>query len=200
MEISDALPRLISSQRRRGKGSSTVWLEAGEQWGAGPGERAFVKQQSDYCCRPAWRAWRKTPLLVREARALQACAHLGLAVPRVLYFNAGKQSATLALGELADHAPLDTALAAANSQTRRRILEQLGSYVGRLHRAGWYHGALYAHHILIGPDTTPCLIDFEKARRSRRRRREDLDRFWRHNSFLNQADKTTILRAYRQAL
>ena len=198
--ISATLPIVVSTQSRGGKGSSTVSLAAGDQWGMSAGERAYVKQQVDYCCRPAWRAWRKTPLVAREARALKACEQLGLAVPKVLYFDAGKRAGTLVLAELVDHRPLDTAVAGASTPLRRRLLERTGRYIGLLHRAGWYHGALYAHHILISPDGEPRLIDFEKARRSRRRRTEDLDRFWRHNQFLNDDDKAAILAAYQQAL
>jgi tRNA A-37 threonylcarbamoyl transferase component Bud32 len=190
---------LISSQSRRGRGNSTVWLDAAEGWGGKPGSRAYVKQQQDYCCRPAWRAWRRTPLLAREFRALQACRKLGLKVPDVLHFERRGQAATLVLAEVENSLPLDQALAS-QPQAREQMLVAVGTYLGRLHRAGWYHGALYSHHLLIcgGKEHTLCLIDFEKARRSRRRRDEDLQRFWRHNGHLAANDRETITRAYRE--
>ena len=188
---------LISSQSRRGRGNSSVWLDTAENWGGGDQRRVYVKQQTDYCCRPPWRAWRKTPLLLREHRALRACQALGLAVPEVLHFECRGLSATLVLAEVEDALPLDEAIAA-DPDARQSMLTNVGNYLARLHGAGWYHGALYAHHMLIsnGADHGLCLIDFEKARRARRRRAEDLNRFWRHNSYLTDPDRQIVLRAY----
>ncbi len=191
---------LISSQSRRGRGSSSVWLDTAEPWGGDPETRAYIKQQNDYCCRPAWRAWRRTPLLLREYRALEACRALGLKVPRVLHFETSGVVASMILEEVCNAEPLDHALQA-SAHTRALILSQVGEYLGRLHHAGWYHGALYAHHMLIGRAAGHelCLIDFEKARRSRHRQREDLQRFWRHNAYLSTADRQFIEQAYARS-
>ena len=195
--MANSAATLISSQSRRGRGNSSVWLDAAANWGGAERQRAYVKQQTDYCCRPPWRAWRKTPLLAREHRALRACQALGLAVPDVLHFECKALTATLVVAEVQDSLPLDKALAA-NPDARRLILTNVGDYLARLHGAGWYHGALYAHHMLISDtaEHTLCLIDFEKARRTRRRRGEDLNRFWRHNGYLTDPDRQIVLRAY----
>lgn len=191
---------LISSQSRRGRGNSSVWLEDAEPWGGAPATRAYVKRQTDYTCRPAWRAWQRTPLLHREYRALMACRDLGLRVPDVLHFECAGHRAVLVLAEVGA-APLDAAITT-DSVARSQILDALGEYLGRFHGAGWYHGALYAHHILVGPqpEHPVWLIDFEKARRARRRRREDLNRFWRHNRYLGSTDKSRLLDAYARGL
>lgn len=189
---------LISTQTRSGTGLSTVHLEEASQWGGPPGKRAYVKRQSDYYCRPAWRLWRRTALVTREHRALRACQALGINVPPILHYQAIGNQATLVVEELADTVPLDSALHEFPAR-RTLILDTLGRALSRLHGAGWYHGALYAHHILVGhsPESNVWLIDFEKARRSRRRRREDLRRLWRHNRYLSAEDRNAVMSGYR---
>lgn len=188
-------------QTRDGKGVSAVFLEPAGDWGA-PGERVYVKRQTAYWCRPLWRAFRRTPTLRRELRALDACRKLGIPVPRVVSYREEGPTAELVVEEVADAAALDQALARPGAD-RIAILRNVADVIGRLHRAGWSHGALYADHILVGPppDYAVVLIDLEKARRSRMRRVDDLERFHRRNAaVLRQADLEIFDARYRDVV
>ncbi len=187
-------------QSRGGKGVSAVYLEPAARWGSGTG-RVYVKRQEGYFCRPAWRAFRRTPTLRRELRGLIACGRLEVPVPAVVAYREDGLRAELVLQEVPGALPLDQALDR-HGRDRAAILDDLATVIARLHRGGWTHGALYPDHILVRDRVLDVvLIDLEKARRSRLRRRSDLDRFWRHNGQL-MSDRETVhfRRHYRDAL
>ncbi len=190
----------IKPPQARGQGASAVFVEAGERWGA-DAERVYVKRQVDYYCRPIWRGFRRTPTLRRELRGLKACRSLGVPVPKVVAYQERGDGAELVLEALPDSVPLDEALTAENAD-RAAIVANVATAIGLLHRGGWSHGALYHTHLLVGPppDHPVTLIDLEKSRRSRRRQREDLDRFWRYSAgFLSDAEAHLFERCYRKA-
>ncbi len=186
-------------QSRDGKGSSAVYLQAAEAWGGSSG-RVYVKRQESYFCRPAWRAFRRTPTLRRELRGLAACRDLGVPVPAVVAYREDGPRAELVLEEIAGALPLDRALGGA-AACRDAIIDGLATVVARLHKGGWTHGALYPEHILASPDGGVVLIDLEKARRSCFRRRSDLDRFRRHSEgLLTPREAAQFDDRYREAL
>ncbi len=187
-------------QSRRGRGVSTVHLEPASRWGGGEG-RVYVKRQSGYYCRPPWRGFRRTPTLRRELRGLAACRNLGIPAPRVVSYRQWNGDAELVLAEV-EGLPLDQALERCSAAERAAIVGNVASLIGRLHRAGWTHGALYPHHILVGaaPDHRVAFIDLEKARRNPLRRRSDLARFWRHDRQLQPDERALFQRRYRSAL
>lgn len=196
----ESRPPIKPPQSRAGKGSSAVYLEAAADWGAGPG-RVYVKRQDAYYCRPVWRLFRKTPMLRRELRGLRACRRLGIEVPEVISYQEDDTRSVLVLAEVHDALPLQTALAGAGSE-RMRIVGNVARAIGRLHRGGWSHGALYPDHLLVGPgpEHTVTVIDLEKARHSPLRRRSDLERFWRHaRHHLNPAEIEHFDQAYQAA-
>lgn len=195
-------PRPVKpAQSRDGKGTSAVFLEPASDWGAGDGQ-VYVKRQTAYWCRPAWRGFRRTPTLRRELRGLTACRRLGVAVPDVVVYRQEGPHAVLVLEEVTHALPLDRALAAPGAD-RADIVGNVAGTIGRLHRGGWTHGALYPDHILVrpGPGHEVVLIDLEKARRSRLRRASDLDRFWRHNAaHLSPPEAALFRQGYRSTL
>lgn len=186
-------------QSRRGQGLSWVTVEPAADWQAGSG-RVFVKNQQGYWCRPVWRLFRRTPLLLRELRGLHACQRMGVAVPQILDYQDDGCCARLILAEVTHSQPLDEALAR-NDADRETIISRAAQLIGRLHRAGWSHGALYPHHILIGrdEDRTATLIDLEKARRNPFKRGADLARFWRHAPALSESEKAQFASHYQLA-
>lgn len=194
--------RLVKApQTRDGHGVSAVYVEPAGDWDA-PGEQVYVKRQRHYYCRPAWRLFRRTPTLRRELRGLDACRKLGIGVPVVVSYRESGPDAELVLEEVRGTRPLAQALEQFDAD-RNTILGNLAEVIGRLHRAGWAHGALYSDHVLIGPppEHAVALIDLEKARRSRRRRRSDLERLIRHvGDQLSNEELTTFLTRYRRAL
>lgn len=196
MTDTDAPRPVKPPQSRDGKGVSAVYREPAAAWGAGHGQ-VYVKRQDAYWCRPIWRLFRKTPTLRRELRGLDACRRIGIRVPAVITYSERGSQAELVLAEIADALPLDQALDRADAD-RAAILGNVAGALGRLHRAGWSHGALYPAHILVstGPDPVVSLIDLEKARHSRRRRRDDLDRFWRHAPRLSEAEQRSLTERY----
>lgn len=195
-------PRPVKApQSRDGKGISAVYVEPGRDWGS-EAERVYVKRQNAYFCRPVWRLFRKTPTLRRELRGLTACRRLGVAVPDVVTYREAGSTAELVLAEVLGAEPLNQALLRPGAD-RDAIVASVADAIGRLHRAGWTHGALYADHILVmnEPPHRVVLIDLEKARHSRLRRRTDLDRFRRHNAaHLSPAEADAFERRYHTAL
>lgn len=178
-------PRLVKpAQSRHGTGMSAVYVEPAARWQAGPGD-VYVKRQRDYFCHPVWRGFRRTPTLRRELRGLRAWHRLGINVPEVVSYAEQRGSAELVLRAVAEAQPLHRALTEPGAD-REVIIHNLAATLGRLHRAGWVHGALYPQHLLVGPPPAHeiVLIDLEKSRRSRRRRQEDLERFWRYGGHL----------------
>lgn len=180
-----SLVKPAQTRKRRGPGSSQVYLESGEIWGTASG-RVYVKRQHAYTCRPIWRLFLKTPTLRREVRALACCRQLGIRVPRVVLYREEGEYAQLVVEEIDGALPLDRALNEPGAD-RVAIVANVASVIGSLHGAGWSHGALYPDHILVGlgPDYKVTLIDLEKARQSRFNRRVDLNRFWRYHTMLN---------------
>lgn len=186
-------------QSRRGQGLSWVTVEPAADWQAGSG-RVFVKHQQGYWCRPIWRQFRRTPLLLRELRGLKACQRKGIEVPRIVDYQDDGIDSLLILVEVANAQPLDEALARTDAD-RGTIISRTAQLIGRLHRAGWSHGALYPQHILISrnDDCQATLIDLEKARRNPLKRGADLARFWRHAPALSEAEKAQFASHYRLA-
>lgn len=186
-------------QSRRSGGVSSVHLEPGERWGL-DGQRVYVKRQTDYYCRPPWRVFLATPTLRRELRALQAWRALGIRVPAVVAYRQQGSSAELVVAEVLDAVPLEQAMRRSGSD-RQRVVIRLARALGRLHRSGWTHGSLGSPHILVGTeDCAITFIDLEKAKRSGRLRRRDLDRFWRRTGWFTPAERSLFAAEYRAAL
>lgn len=195
--MAPAEPELVKpAQSRRGRGSSYVTVSLPNA----DGPRVFSKHQTDYWCRPIWRAFRRTPLLTRELRALRACAELGINVPEVISYSEKGIQSRLELVEVVHSAPLDEALDEQGAD-RNAILKCTARIIGRLHHAGWSHGALYPHHILINTTVLPSatLIDLEKARRNPFRLGRDLQRFWRHAPAMSDSERAGFDAEYTSA-
>lgn len=188
------------TRKRRGRGTSEVFLEYAQHWGAGSG-RVYVKRQHAYSCRPPWRLFLKTPTLHRECRALNRCRRIGINVPHVVAYREEGGYAQLVLEAIDDALPLDHALNEPDAD-RATIVGNVASVIGRLHSAGWAHGALYPDHILVGPapDYEVTLIDLEKARQTRLKRRDDLNRFLRYTTMMRSREVHIFRRHYRAML
>ena len=186
-------------QSRRGQGLSWVTVEPAVDWQAGPG-RVFVKHQQGYWCRPIWRLFRRTPLLLRELRGLRACQRMSVRVPEIVDYQDDGLCSTLILAEVSNSQPLDEALARHDAD-REAIISHVAQLIGGLHRAGWSHGALYPQHLLISrdDDRSVTLIDLEKARRNPFKRGADLARFWRHAPALSESEKAQFASHYQLA-
>lgn len=174
-------------------------IESGAAWGIEEC-RVFVKRQSDYICRPPWRAFLATPRLHREQRALLAWRNLGVGTPEIVTYRRKGTDAVLVVREVSDSQPLQEALEMPGAD-RNQIVSNLAAVLARVHRARWVHGALYSPHILVQPEEgyAVIFIDLEKAKRSRRLRRNDLDRFWRHNRYFTTAEVTLFEAEYQTA-
>lgn len=188
------------TRKRRGRGSSEVFLEDARHWGAGTGH-VYVKRQHDYSCRPPWRLFLKTPTLHRECRALNRCRRIGIDVPQVVAYREEGEYAQLVLKEIDDALPLDRALSEPDSD-RVTIVGNVASVIGRLHSAGWVHGALYPDHILVGPGPhyQVTLIDLEKARQSRLKRSDDVNRLLRYTTALDSREVNVFRNHYKTTL
>lgn len=192
-----AAARLVKPVQHRGAGASCVYLDQRGHWDGGSGN-VYVKRQRNYTCRPLWRAFLPTPTLAREHRALQAMQRIGVTAPEVVSYRQEGLAAELVIAEIAGGLPLDKALALPDCD-RKGILAGVARLIRRLHDAGWAHGALNCEHIFVvpGDDFSAALIDFEKARRSRRLIDADLARIWRRNPALTSEDRGLFEAAYR---
>jgi tRNA A-37 threonylcarbamoyl transferase component Bud32 len=125
---------------------------------------------------------------------------MGIRVPQVIAYRQQGTQAELAIAEVSGAVPLNEAVARCGAD-RNKILQRLASALGRVHRAGWTHGALGSEHILVHAeeDYAITFIDLEKAKRSRMLRSHDLDRFWRRNGFLTAADRNLFEAEYDAA-
>ena len=99
--------------------------------------------------------------------------------------------------------PLLDALAGAGRAGKRRLLDVLGTAVGRLHAAGFVHGDLVPSNVLASADGV-VFLDHERTRRGRllvwwgaRRNLVQLGRFVVRGVSL--ADRVRVLRAYAAA-
>ncbi len=206
------------------------WLDLPGEWVEAPNQRRggqsgvqrlrtldgrllYRKQQVDHCYRD-WRHPFGEPTVLREQRALQAFAALGVRVPQLVYCatrrQAGRQQALLVTAALDGFDSLEAIYARGEAQhwddaLRARIFRQLGGLLARLHRARWQHGCLYAKHIFLRIDAHGwvelALLDLEKSRRRRTRRlaaRHDLRQLRRHSSW-GAAEWESLEHGYLQA-
>ena len=189
--------KLVKPVQFRGSGMSCVLLDERAHWDGGSGQ-VYVKRQRNYTCRPAWRAYRRTPTLAREHRALQALHQIGLNVPEIVSYRQSGFDAELVIAEIEGGIPLSDALARPDVD-RQKILTNAARLIRVLHTAGWTHGALNAEHIFVQPEHgfDAALIDLEKARRNRHRSGADLERIWRRNPELTSEDRAVFELAYR---
>ena len=186
-------------QSRRTRGRSSVHIESGSAWGIEEC-RVYVKRSTDYICRPPWRGFRATPTLLRERRALVAWRKLKIGTPEIVAYRQEGLNAVLVVREVPGTRSLQEALEMPGAD-RNQIVTNLAGALARLHRAGWAHGALYSPHILVRPEEgyAVIFIDLEKAKRSRRLRRKDLNRFWRHNRYFTALEVALFEAEYRAA-
>lgn len=158
------------------------------------------------------------PTVLRETRALEAWAGLGVRVPRVLYSGArrgagGAWEAMLVTEALDGFVDLDHWYAQggrerAGEAVHRRFLERLGGALARLHRARWQHGCLYYKHIFIrihgtGEDAQVevALLDLEKSRRRYTEKMamdHDFQQLRRHSSW-SETDWQHLLYGYHSS-
>lgn len=162
------------------------------------GQLLYRKQQVDHCYRD-WKHPFGEPTVLREQRALQAFAALGVKVPQLVFCatrkQAGRQHALLVTAALEGFDSLEAIYARGehlhwDDALRSRIFHQLGAMLARLHQARWQHGCLYAKHIFLRIDAHGrvelALLDLEKSRRRltlQRAARHDLRQLRRHSSW-----------------
>lgn len=178
--------------QRRGGMSGVQRLRGGD------GRLLYRKQQVDH----AYRDWLHPfgePTVLREQRALQAFAALGVPVPELVFCATrrrdGRQQALLVTAALEGFASLEALYADGAAQRwsdglKIRVFRRLGGLLARLHRTRWQHGCLYPKHIFVRIDgeeqVEVALLDLEKSRRrfSRQRAaRHDLRQLRRHSSW-----------------
>jgi len=146
----------------------------------------YVKTQSDYFTRPAYRVFLKTATLAREYRALNSAIELGLSVPEIVFFRENDGVTELVLKEILNGIPLNQYLSGSDSSAQKiEVVKNLALQIRRLHFRGWAHGALGNDHILVGPDGLVSLIDLEKMGWNASKCGTDLRRFWKRTQCLN---------------
>lgn len=171
---------VVKDANIRGKGRSWVYRSSAPDITRGRCRTAFVKVQKGYYCRTLWSLGRRVPTLLREHRAINALAAMGVPVPEVIEFTVDGDEARLVIAGVDDALPLGEAIHR-YPERAEDILCRCAAVIRDLHDHGWNHGALYPVHVLVGPAPAHAitLIDFEKADRSWFHGR-DLDRLLRY--------------------
>ena len=191
----DDLTLVKPAQSRRGKGESVVFKGSGKPWGR-DGITVYVKRQSHYQRRAAWRLYRLTPMLRCEKRALEACKVLGVPVPDIVSYKEAGNDVELVLAEIENALPLSNAINTKGVQ-RELLIQNVGRVFAKLHKGGWVHGSLIDEHILVQmSDYSVHLIDLEKATFGVVRKKRDLARFFRQATYLSADEKQQLLDAY----
>jgi tRNA A-37 threonylcarbamoyl transferase component Bud32 len=191
----------IDVTNRRGRGWSQVGrIDFMSADGTVDSVTAYLKRQQNY----RTRNWRH-PLtgiatLRREYDMLRRVTSAGVAVARPLYFaESSQQRALLVVEALQGCSALDQ-LGDLDRAEHRRIIFATAGLVRKLHDLGICHGSLYPKHLFWNSHTGQvCLIDWEKARYSRRRQRimlRDLDSLNRHAPGWSLRERATFLAAY----
>ncbi|MDR0379383.1 MAG: phosphotransferase [Candidatus Accumulibacter sp.] len=209
------------------------WWQAPREWVEQPnlrrgGESGVCLLASHDPSRPALYCKRQTghiyrsllhpfgqPTALRELRAYQAIAVLGIRVPTLVYGaarkNEGQWQALLVTEALTGFVSLEQWYACPPEATlTRRMLEQLAVMLARLHCAGWQHGCCYAKHLFArayqdeaGQDRVEtAMLDLEKSRHRwvrGRAVRHDLTQLRRHRGQMPDEDFTSLLQFYLEA-
>jgi tRNA A-37 threonylcarbamoyl transferase component Bud32 len=155
------------------------------------------------------------PTALRERHALQAMRDLGVGVPELIYCGtrqqAGRWQALLVTKALDGFVSLEDwygeEMPAYYGDTLQgRMLEAVGSTLGRIHQARWQHGCCYPKHIFLkvhGEGSAAwvevALLDLEKSRRRLRRSaaaRHDLRQLKRHRQTMPEQDWQRLLAAH----
>ena len=163
--------------------------------------RVVVKTQHQYFCRPLWNAFRKTPLVRREFRAINALVQKGVAVPLVISYEESDEEACLVTTFVENSQALDAALTAPDAK-RGPVVTSVAQAIARLHRAGWTHGALYPDHLLVvnaSSEPVTYLIDLEKARKWGSVKR-DMKRFSRYRTLFTESEQKLFDTEYAKEL
>ncbi len=192
---SEDLTLVKPAQSRRGKGKSVVFKGSGKPWGRND-ITVYVKRQSHYLRRAAWRLYRLTPMLRCEKRALEACKVLGVPVPDIVSYKEEGDEVELVLAEIKNALSLSDAMNSRGVQ-REMLIQNVGRLFAKLHKGQWAHGSLIDEHILVQmSDYSVHLIDLEKATFGIVRKKRDLARFFRQATYLSAVEKQQLLDAY----
>lgn len=156
------------------------------------------------------------PTVLREQRALNAFADLGVRVPRLIYCaarkDAGQWRALLVTEELRGFISLEQWYRDNHRQhwgevIHQQMLDQVAAILARFHQARWQHGCCYPKHLFIKVhDDQDCrvevaVLDLEKSRRRLRQldaARHDLRQLNRHRDGMPDEDWSRFKAAYTE--
>ncbi len=183
----------------------------------GDGPLLYAKRQVGHIYRSLHHPFGR-PTVLRERDALLSLQQLGVQVPEIHYCGVERDSeagwrALLVTVDLKDYQEIDRWYAEGGrerygEQVHRRLLEQIGITLARMHRGRWQHGCLYAKHVFVRvtgegdeAQVDVALLDLEKSRRrlsSRQAARHDMRQLRRHSSW-NEADWQQLIYGYETA-
>jgi hypothetical protein len=143
------------------------------------------------------------PTVMRELKALQRLAGLGINVPRVVYCGAERDSdnnwrALLVTADFEGFIEIDQWHAAGGRERHgeafhQQVMQGVGAMIARMNNARWQHNCLYSKHVFIrvqgeGSEATfeVGVLDLEKSRQRITRHqaaRHDLLQLRRHSSW-----------------
>jgi heptose I phosphotransferase len=144
---------------------------------------------------------------LREARTLQALEREGILGPEWLAAGEDGRGRAFLLVREVPSVELRAFLGAETDPARRRrVADNLGRTLARLHNAGFHHPDLYANHVLIDPrDDSVRVLDWQRARLvyalTWRRRLRDLAALHAtvNDRLATPGERLLCLRAYRKA-
>ena len=161
------------------------------------GKMLYRKQQVGHIYRPLLHPF-GYPTAMREKATLEACAALGVIVPKLLYADCRKVDGTwhalLVTESLDGFSSLEDCYARGDEQVwgeklHLKVLHEVGAMQARFTRGRWQHGCLRMKHVFVrvqGEQVEAALIDLEKSRQRltvQQASRHDLLQLKRHSSW-----------------
>ena len=201
--------------KRRGGWSGVTRIVLNPEAAPQEQQAVFLKIQQNHFYRAPSTLFLKRLSFAREFEALQALAPVVNCMPNLLLFaqwkHEGNQGSLIVTEALEGLQPFDHWLreqkntASPQTEPIQKALQSIANAAREVHNAGWAHFGFYPKHAFIRKDEngayTTCLIDLEKARqplRSTQSTVEDVSRFLRHSTKLNNEEKVEYLRGYFQ--
>lgn len=117
--------------------------------------------------RNAWHGFGWCSTVVREAATLQALRRAGVGCPEVVALGEDGHRAFMLTRDESSMTDLREILPILNAEGVRRLAEDLGAELARMHNAGFDHPDLFAKHILVakaGHGFRVSILDWQRSR------------------------------------
>jgi len=167
----------------------------------------YLKRQENQIRRTAASCYIGRPTFWFESKVLHCLSDSDFLVPRMLCYGQrsfqGKQQAVLITEALEGYVDFEVIMSNEAYQNKcEEYLLNIGSALKKIHCKNFAHGALYAKHIFIQPQSGHCcFIDLERARLlypflRYKAKRDDIERLFRRTPQLTRQHRDVLMQGY----